>query len=82
MRIAPVSEIAESAMNSVKYSGEIASSECVLEYLIINSDVFSKKTEARKKPINEIPLPIKDNMQSAVSKSERVVFISFIFFNI
>lgn len=80
--MAPTRDNAESAINKVKYKGEIASTECQFENLMINSEVFSKKTDARKYTKNEAPLPMKVNMQSAVNKLERFVFISFIFFNL
>ena len=45
---------------------------------MINAEVFSKKTEARKYPTNEDVLPINVSMQSALRKSLRFVLTPFI----
>jgi hypothetical protein len=78
MRIAPISEIADRAISNVKYNGEIASTEFQFEYLIISSEVFVKKTDARKYPIKEAVLPMNVRVQSALKKTVRFVFTSFI----
>jgi hypothetical protein len=46
--MAPISEPAERTIITVKYNGDISSTECQFEYLIISSDVFVKNTDAKK----------------------------------
>ena len=78
MRIAPINDMADKAINKVKYKGEMVSTVCHDEYLIINSDDVSKKTEARKYPINPIELPKKVNMHRALKNGVLLRFPVFI----
>ena len=76
--MAPISEIADSAISTVKYNGEIVSTELQFEYLIIISDVFSKKTDARKYAIKDTVLPMNVKIQSALKETVRFDLTSFI----
>ena len=80
--MAPIREPAESAINKVKYSGEMASTVCQLEYSIISSVVFSKNNEARKYPKKPSPLPVNERIHKAVKKSGRIAFSFCIVFTL
>jgi hypothetical protein len=67
-----VSETAETAINKVKYKGEMASVECQFEYLMINPEACSKKTAARKYTINEAELPMNVAIHRALRKFVRL----------
>lgn len=69
--MAPVNEMAKSAINMVKYIGEISSEECHEEYFIISFSVFSKRIAARKYPIKPIVLPIKVRIHNAERRGGR-----------